>query len=215
LGVRFLDSSGCQLDPIPSQLLHCCSIDTSGLIRLPSIIAACDVNNPLLGEKGATYTYGPQKGVIELADLESILAHLMHLRKGEKDAEVPGSGAAGGIAYGLLHYCGAKLESGFDIVSEIIGLEKLIREADIIITGEGSLDRQTLNGKGPHRVSILAQKYNKRVFAIAGHIEPCVEPYFEKCYGLSSLGLPIETCISEVHQLISEQAKSLATRLLK
>jgi glycerate kinase len=215
LGARFLDSLGNALEPIPSQLLHCCSIDTSELIPMPPIIAACDVNNPLLGENGATYIYGPQKGVIVLEDADAILAHLMMMGNGEKDGLIPGSGAAGGIAYGLLHYCNAHLESGFDIVSGIIGLEKNIQDADIVITGEGSLDSQTLNGKGPHGVANLAAKYKKRVFAIAGHIEPCVEDYFENCYALSSLGLPLETCMAEAPRLISQLAEKLAKELLK
>ena len=145
LGVRFLDASGNELLPFPAELIHCSSIDQSERIPLPSIIAACDVSNPLLGENGATAIYGPQKGVSAIEDFEAILAQLMVIDNGQADAQVPGSGAAGGIAYGLLHYASASLESGFSIVADIIHLEEEIDAADIIITGEGSLDAQTLN----------------------------------------------------------------------
>lgn len=209
LGVKFLDSLDKELSPIPNDLFHCTTIDTTSILSLPPIIAACDVNNPLLGKQGATYIYGPQKGVTELADVDALLAHIMSINRGETSAIVPGAGAAGGTAYGLLHYANAKLESGFTIVSSIINLEQKIAEADIIITGEGSLDSQTLNGKGPHGVAILAKKHNKRVFAIAGQAEGAVNKYFEKILTLASTGLPLEVCMNNASQLISNLAENL------
>lgn len=214
LGAKFLDTAGKELvSPSPNDLMHCAAIDLSEMIQLPPIIAACDVNNPLLGENGATYVYGPQKGVIELADVDSILAHVMLLGQGMASAETQGAGAAGGIAYGLLHYCNAKLESGFDIISQITHLEEYIRNADIVITGEGSLDAQTLNGKGPHGVSKLAKKHQKRAFAIAGSIDDCVHQHFEKTYALADLGLSLETCMREAPRLITQLSEQLASEL--
>ena len=215
LGAKFIDHQGHELLPIPDELIHCSSIDTSNLIKTPPIIAACDVNNPLLGENGATYVYGPQKGITELADTDGIITQLMLAGNGEISASVPGSGAAGGIAYGLLHYLGATLESGFTIVSSIINLEEQIANADVIITGEGSLDSQTLNGKGPHGVAMLAKQYSKRVFAIAGQAEACVEEHFEQTLSLASTGLPLETCMNEAPTIISDLAENIVRSILK
>jgi len=214
LGVRFLDHAENELSPIPHELLHCARIDTSGIISLPPITAACDVNNPLLGENGATAIYGPQKGVIAIADAEAILTHLMHIGDGVKHAEVAGSGAAGGIAYGLLHYAGASLESGFSIVSNIIKLEQKIQSADIVVTGEGSLDSQTLNGKGPHGVALLANKHSKKVYAIAGVADASVEPFFSGIETLASIGLPLENCIADAKNLIKQQSNKLAKQFI-
>lgn len=210
LGATFLDDQQQKLQPTPAELIHCREIKLDQLLKTPPIIAACDVNNPLLGKNGATYTYGPQKGITNCADLDAILENLMHLGKGENNATIPGAGAAGGIAYGLLHYCNARLESGFDIIASIIELEKNIEQADIIITGEGSLDSQTLNGKGPQGVANLAKKHNKPILAIAGKAESCVLPYFDHVYTLSSLDVPLEVCLREAPSLITRLSSKLA-----
>lgn len=215
LGARFLDANGITLEPIPAQLIHAVSIDLSKLIQTPPIIAACDVNNPLLGENGASAIYGPQKNVIDIDYADSILQHLMILGKGEVSALIPGAGAAGGTAYGLLHYLGATLSSGFKIVSEISRLEEKIINSDVIITGEGSLDIQTLNGKGPHGVAELAHTHHKPIYAIAGHIHPDVKHLFTASYSLSELGHPLEKCMAEAKSLITEQtAKMVKEHLL-
>ena len=118
------------------------------------------------------------------------------------------------MAYGLLHYAGATLESGFELVAEITQLESKIQQADIVITGEGSLDKQTLNGKGPHGVAMLAKKHQKPCFAIAGKVEPCVEEFFQATYALADLGFPLETCIAEAPRLITQVAEQLAKEQL-
>lgn len=213
LGVQFLDIKGKILNPKPSNLRECSSISRSELISLPPIIAACDVSNPLLEKNGATAVYGPQKGIEDINKFECILKHLMEIDAGSDHAITPGAGAAGGLAYGLLHYCGAQLESGFDLITKISDLELSISSSDIIITGEGSLDAQTLNGKGPHGVATIAAKHNKKILAIAGRSEACATPYFDKVYTLSELGLPLQICMENAPDLIEKIAETLALDL--
>lgn len=211
LGASFLDSSGTPLEPTPSELIHTHSIDLTNLLTPPPIIAACDVNNPLLGENGASAIYGPQKGIIDIDHADSILQHLMQVAHGEKNALTPGAGAAGGTAYGLLHYLHAELMSGFEIIAKISQLEEKVILSDLVITGEGSLDSQTLNGKGPYGLAMLCKKHQKPIYAIAGNIAPEVkqQELFNACYSLSDLGLPLEECLSNATELISQQMNTL------
>ena len=145
----------------------------AGPLLQPQIIAAVDVRNPLLGPGGATRTFGPQKGgtAEQLAILERALARLadiVHCDLGCDFREAPGAGAAGGLGFGLMSFCGATIRSGFDVVSEFIGLRSAIERSDVVITGEGRLDDQTLEGKAPAGVARTARTLRKRVFAIVG-----------------------------------------------
>src|SRR5437762_547691 len=157
-------------------------------LKLPKIIAAVDVRNPLLGKHGATRVFGPQKGASkdDLNILERALTRLADVvekgfegesaecksagRTGKMPVfrDKPGAGAAGGLGFGLMTFCGAKIRPGFDVVAEAVKLESKIKDADVVITGEGSLDRQTLEGKTPAGVANVARKVGKRVFAIVG-----------------------------------------------
>lgn len=139
----------------------------------PKITAAVDVQNPLLGDRGATRVFGPQKGAtpeqIEL--LENALAKLADTITRDLGCDfrdAPGAGAAGGLGFGLLSFCGAEIRSGFGVVAEAIGLENMIASADVVITGEGRLDAQTEEGKAPAEVAKLARAKGKRVYAIVG-----------------------------------------------
>jgi glycerate kinase len=143
--------------------------------ELPPVIAASDVESPLLGVRGTARVFSPQKG----ADAETIetlelgLQHLCDIVRrdlGSDFADVPGAGAAGGIGFGLLSFCSAEIRSGFDVVAEMLGLEELIGWADLIITGEGRIDVQTLEGKGPAGVARLAKRHGKPVVAFAGSV---------------------------------------------
>src|SRR6266496_5212964 len=138
-----------------------------------NIIAAVDVKNPLLGKNGATRVFGPQKGATtdEIDALERALARLADVvaeQFGFDQRNVLGAGAAGGLGFGLLSFCGAKIQPGFEVVAEAVALESKMKDADLVITGEGSLDRQTLEGKTPVGVALLARKLGKPVFAIVG-----------------------------------------------
>lgn len=134
---------------------------------------ACDVNNPLYGENGAAYIYGPQKGatpdiVVELDKGLSDFAEVVKKDLGKDIAEVPGAGAAGGLGFGFMAFLNGKLESGINIILDEINLEDVVKDADIVITGEGRLDNQTAMGKAPIGVAKIAKKHSAKVIAIAG-----------------------------------------------
>ena len=174
LGHRFLDASDAEIEASPLGLRDLARI-VAPAWKPPPVLVACDVRNPLLGERGATAIYGPQKGVRpgDRAGLEQGLERLADVTReclGKDFRETPGAGAAGGLGFGLLSFCDAKLQPGFDLVSDLIGLEEAVRAADLILTGEGSLDGQTLEGKGPAGVAQLAKKHGKFVAAFAGRI---------------------------------------------
>lgn len=134
---------------------------------------ACDVTNPLCGAQGASAVYGPQKGADPemVTQLDGYLGRYAFLAKEinkEADSERPGTGAAGGLGFAFLTFTNAVLESGIQIVMEETGLEEKISEADLVVTGEGCLDGQTVQGKAPAGVARLAKKYGKTVIAFSG-----------------------------------------------
>jgi glycerate 2-kinase len=191
-------------------------------LKLPRIIAAVDVRNPLLGKNGATRVFGPQKGVTpdKIDTLERALAKLADIVS--KDLKVdyrdkPGAGAAGGLGFGLMSFCGAKIRPGFDVVAEVVGLESKTRNADIVITGEGSLDRQTLEGKTPAGVARLARKLGKRVFTIVGRAskERQVREIFDGVYELNQPGINEKEQMARTGELLRENARELGEMLKK
>jgi glycerate kinase len=188
--------------------------------RLPpqlKIIAAVDVQNPLLGENGATRVFGPQKGASkdELYVLERALTRLADVVAGEFDFDYrdkPGAGAAGGLGFGLMSFCGATIRPGFDVVAEAVGLESKMNEVDVVITGEGSLDRQTLEGKTPAGVARLARKLGKKVFAIAGRYDGNQQMHelFDEVYQLARSGMSEKEQMKRAGELLREKARELA-----
>ena len=185
LGVRFSDSTGKLLEPVPELLSRIARIDVTEMVSMPELIAACDVQNPLLGVRGTARVYGPQKGAGEReiglleAGLEN-LADVIARDLGVDFRDTPGVGAAGGIGFGLLSFCRATMQQGFDLVASAVGLRDLVVAADLVITGEGRLDSQTLEGKGPAGVAAMARANGKPVLAFAGSLEHGVS--FEKCF---------------------------------
>lgn len=177
LGFRFMDADGSQLGDSASEFVRLHQIKSLAELRLPPITAAVDVQNPLLGDNGATRSYGPQKGAnyVQVQRLELALERLADVAAqqfGSDARAVAGSGAAGGLGFGLITFCGAAVRSGFEVVAERIGLEAAVRDADVVITGEGRLDAQTLQGKAPAGVARLARKCGKRSCAIVGELAP-------------------------------------------
>ena len=153
LGVRFLDAEGRELDGSPASLARLDSIDASGLdprAAAATFKIACDVDNPLLGPRGSSAVYGPQKGASpeDVAFLDGILERLARTA-GHLDsfAAAPGAGAAGGLGYAFSAFLGGELQSGADLVVEAVGLAEAVKGADFVFTGEGAMDRQTLMGK--------------------------------------------------------------------
>jgi glycerate kinase len=166
-------------------------------------LAACDVTNPLLGERGCTRVFGPQKGIQE-ADMpafEHALAGLAACFPPDL-AEAPGAGAAGGLGFGLMAFCGARIVSGFGIVSELLQLEEAVIAADLVVTGEGSLDDQTLEGKGPHGIAALARRHGKPVVAIGGRLAPEVRSAFSHAWAVSPPDLPVAEAMRRASEFI-------------
>lgn len=179
LGYEFLDKQGKQIRQGAGALDEIERISDEKL--MPELgecrfQIACDVTNPLCGEKGAVYVYGPQKGVKEEEKqiLDGKMRHFAGKTKewlGKDHSECPGAGAAGGLGFAFLSYVpGARLSSGIDLVLKAIRLEEEIKDSDIVITGEGRLDFQTAMGKVPVGVASLAKKYGCKVIAFAGSI---------------------------------------------
>jgi glycerate 2-kinase len=187
---------------------------------LPRIIAAVDVRNPLLGENGATRVFGPQKGAADdkIDNLERALAKLADVVSKEFGVDYrddPGAGAAGGLGFGLMSFCGATVRPGFDVVAEAVGLEAKVKDVDLVITGEGSLDRQTLEGKTPAGVAQLARKLGKRVFAIVGRTtkDREVREIFDSVYENARSGMSEKENIQRAAELLRQNARELAKAL--
>jgi len=175
LGYELYTSDGEPLAPLPSNLLALTRIGCRGAIPLPEIVAACDVQNPLLGARGTAHVFSPQKGAgpQTVDTLELAMENLADVVKQDLDCdfrEAAGAGAAGGIGFGLMSFCHASIRSGFDLVAEVLKLEERIAACDLVLTGEGRLDTQTLEGKGPAGVAALARKLGKPVLGFAGSI---------------------------------------------
>jgi glycerate 2-kinase len=220
LGYRFLDSSNQEIEPIPENFLKITRIDSTQVPTLPTIRVACDVKNPLLGPRGATRVYGPQKGIApeNLEHAEAGLQHISTIAAAhfQKDfSEHPGSGAAGGLGYGLMTFCQASLESGFDCIAKTLDAETHIAAADIVITAEGSLDSQSLEGKTPIGVSQLARKHNIPVYALAGKVSDTEQllHHFDGIDSILNSGVTLEHAIANASELLEQAATRLATTI--
>ncbi len=177
LGFVFRDSEGREVTRLPGDFERVEKITRTSFPKC-EVLVACDVRNPLLGGQGATRVYGPQKGVRDFAFFEARLKKLADLVErdlGTDFRDAPGAGAAGGLGFGLMSFCEARLVPGFDLIASIIGLESRIAAADLVITGEGKLDGQTLHGKGPAGVAEMAREAGRKVIGLAGVIEAHVE----------------------------------------
>jgi glycerate kinase len=197
LGVRFSGKfgelsarGGGMLGEVES--IHMLGLD--GRIAGTDFVVACDVNNPLTGPGGASVIYGPQKGA-DRAMVEKLDRNLGHFagviedQLGKKISQVPGAGAAGGLGAGMMAFLDAKLMKGIQMIAELNNLEELIREADLVITGEGKMDAQTRFGKTPYGVARLAKKHGKRVIGVAGSLEEDAGVLYQEGFDLL---LPIQ-----------------------
>lgn len=217
LGARLLDIDGRDLALGGAALARLERIDTSGLdarLRAAKIVVATDVTNPLVGPQGASLVYGAQKGASDALarELDAALAHYAEIVRrdlGVDVAAVPGAGAAGGLAAGLIVFCGATVRPGFDVVAEAVGLAKRVRAADAIVTGEGRLDRQSAFGKTTAGVARLAREAGHPVLALAGSVEPGAEAPFDAAFALApDLATPEEAMAraSELLAIAAERA---------
>jgi len=217
IGFRFEDSTGNEVRAIPSAFPEIKMILRPVGLKLPPITIACDVRNPLLGLRGATRVYGPQKGLRpEDADmLESGHRHVTTLVKkhlGVDYAETPGAGAAGGLGFGLLAFCDAALQSGFDCIADFLSLDEKIKGASLVVTGEGGMDAQTLEGKVPAGVAEIARRHGVPVVALAGNLadEEMLSQYFDAFASLVNGPMSVEQACENASMLLEKAALRMA-----
>ena len=216
LGFRFL-ANQMELTNGPTELVGLTKISRPAGLHLPRICAAADVRNPLLGERGATCVFGPQKGATseQIPILEQALARLADVVARELGCEFrnrPGAGAAGGLGFGLMSFCGAEVRSGFEVVAEILRLEQKVNQSDVVVTGEGRLDGQTLEGKTPAGVAEIARKHGKPICAIVGRVDRKIDysQLFGAIYELARPPVNEMEAIKLAAELLRERAEEAA-----
>ncbi len=227
LGVRFLDAAGADLPDGGGALVDLASVDLSGLdprLADRQIVLATDVDNPLTGERGAAAVFGPQKGAdaAQVARLDAGLGRLAGLvsdQNGRDDAARPGAGAAGGVGWAALAVLGATMRPGVEIVLGWSGFDALLVEASLVVTGEGSLDSQTLGGKTPAGVAKAAAARGVPVVAVCGRslLDPdeLAGTAIERVYALTELEPDPEACMRDAAPLLRRVAASVADDWLK
>ena len=222
LGYRFLDRHGNEIKEGGAGLIDCHRIDNRLVderIKTIQFEVACDVENPLIGENGASIVYGPQKGATSemIKKLECSLVHFANII--ERDlrvsvGNVEGAGAAGGMGAGAMAFLKANLKKGFQLVSEAVSLEKYIKEVELVITGEGKIDGQSIYGKTPIGVASLAKKYQLPVLVIAGSIGKDYELVYQNgidaVFSILPSISPVEEALMNGRQNIERTASEIA-----
>ncbi|MFD4636279.1 glycerate kinase [Lentzea sp. NPDC058436] len=221
LGARLLDESGRPLCCHPAPLASVVEVDLSRLhpgLRTARLVLACDVDNPLLGPHGAASVYGPQKGADEetVARLERSLtrwAGLLEDATGVRAAGTAGAGAAGGAGFALLAL-GAEKRRGIDLVLELTGLAGLLPGAGLVITGEGTLDHQTLRGKAPAGIAAAARAAGTPVVAVAGRNllapQELTDAGFAAAFALTDLEPDVGRCLTDAASLLEQVGERIA-----
>lgn len=227
LGVRFLDAGRQELTNLPEGLIHLSSIDTSGLdkrIYKCECIILCDVANTLLGENGAAKIFGPQKGASEKAvvQLESSLTQFNAIVLKEYAIEMDGikhGGAAGGTVAGLYALLNAKPVNGIDHFLDLTGFDKALESADLLITGEGGIDLQTLEGKAPYGVAVRAKKKKLPVIALAGKTPsqalPELDRWFDRVLNINEENTDMAAAIAATAENLTKTACRLGNELVE
>ncbi|MFD3660370.1 glycerate kinase [Streptomyces sp. NPDC058659] len=228
LGARFLDEAGEPVGPGGAALAELATADLTGLdtrFATVDLILASDVDNPLTGPKGAPAVYGPQKGATpdDVRTLDAALAHFATVLEksiGPKAAEAavaPGAGGAGGIGYGAL-ILGASFRPGIELMLEVLGFAPALERATLVITGEGSLDEQTLHGKAPAGVAAAARAAGKEVVAVCGRLalppEALGTAGIRRAYPLTAIEPDTAKCIANAGPLLEDVAANIARDFL-
>jgi glycerate 2-kinase len=222
LGAKLRDSQGNALPLGGSALANLSEVDLSGLdsrLSDTEIILASDVDNPLLGTRGAASVYGPQKGAdqAQVALLDAALARwsqALHAAGGRDVADHPGAGAAGGVGFAALAVLAARRRAGADVVLELVGFDRALSGARLVVTGEGSLDEQTLHGKAPAAVAARAAAAGVPAVAVAGRCalppERLREAGFAGAYALATREPDPERSMREAASLLASLAEEIA-----
>ncbi|EXF93667.1 glycerate kinase [Pseudomonas fluorescens HK44] len=222
LGVRLLDAQGQTLKLGGLALAQLAQIDLSEMdSRLASVRfeIAADVNNPLCGPHGASAIFGPQKGasVEQVQQLDQALGHFAGLcahALGKDLRDEPGSGAAGGLGFAAKAFLGAQFRAGVEVVADLVGLAEAVRDADLVITGEGRFDAQTLRGKTPFGVARIARQHSVPVIVIAGTLGEGYQQMYEHgvdaAFALASGPMPLEQACADAPRLLHDRARDIA-----
>lgn len=219
LGARLLDAAGKPVAPGGGPLAGLATADLGGLdprLAATDVVLAGDVDNPLLGPKGAAAVYGPQKGASgdDVAVLDAALAHYAEVLGATAEAEAPGAGAAGGIGFGALVGLRAAFRPGIEVLLDVLGFQAALDGAALVITGEGSLDEQTLHGKAPVGVAAAARARGIDVVAVCGRLAlpPAAlgRAGIRRAYALSDLEPDPARCMSQAGPLLESLAARLA-----
>ncbi len=223
LGVKFLDKEDNELGYGGEELSRLHKIDLKDIdqrVKNTEFVVACDVDNPLYGKKGAAYVYGPQKGADNemVKMLDNNLKHFAKIVKNELEIEIeeiPGAGAAGGLGAGLLAFLSAKLKPGIEIILNTSKFESYLDNVDLIFTGEGMIDEQTVYGKTPIGVAKKAKKYQIPVIGLAGSLGNKAELVLTEGIDavFSILNLPIS--LNEAQNKTAEWLEKLAEQVMR
>ncbi len=232
LGARVTDAGGRDVAPGGAGLLDAAHLDVSGLdprLRECDVVVACDVDNPLLGPNGAAAVYGPQKGAspADVDALDSALERWAELvdhavGTGSTDPSAHGAGAAGGVGFAALAVLGARMRPGIDLVLDLVGFHEALVGADLVVTGEGRLDEQTLSGKAPAGVAAAASAAGTTTVAVCGRLDLGAAALraagITAAWALTDVSDDLEECMTRpgplLHQLgarIAEQLPGLVT----
>ncbi|MFE0048196.1 glycerate kinase [Streptomyces albireticuli] len=220
LGARLLDAAGDPVGPGGAALAGLVTADLAGLdtrLRSTRLVLASDVDNPLTGPYGAAAVYGPQKGASadDVAVLDAALARYAAVLDGGALAAAPGAGAAGGLGYGALAGLGAAFRPGIEVMLDVLGFPAALESADLVITGEGSLDAQTLHGKAPAGVAAAARARGVPVIAVCGRVslpeEKLREAGFRRAYALTDLEPDPARCMAQAGPLLERLGQRIAT----
>jgi len=216
LGYKFRDPQSALLEPLPKHFGEILRIEKPSFAKPPQVLGLADVETRLLGTSGAIYTFGPQKGLNpeQVQSLDRELAKFVALVQrelGVNHSEVTRAGAAGGLGYGIMTFLEGTLVSGFAVVAERLKLRERIAAADIVITGEGKLDSQSLEGKGPFGVATAAKEAGKPVWVIAGTVEqhPGMQSYFDRTIAVASGEITPDIAMKRPEESLRKRAAAL------
>lgn len=227
LGLKFLDGDGNEIRTVPSGLLELKSIDASGLderLREVEIEILCDVKNKLLGDNGAAAVFGPQKGasdadVVLLNDCLTKLDTVVQASSGKRMSDMPHSGAAGGMAAILMAFCQARAVDGITSFLDLVHFDDKLKGAGLVITGEGAIDKQTLDGKAPYGVALAAGKMNIPVIGVAGRVEDpthsALEKYFKELICINGEPVDLATALKRTRSNLEKTGRDIISKIKK
>jgi len=220
LGWIFLDEGGRAVDPFPANFSKIRRAQPPEKPLPFRVTALADVQNPLMGQHGATAVFAPQKGLAEKdhAKMEQHFRHFLAILEEHGfsgHADTPGAGAAGGMGFGVLAFCRGGIRSGFDVIAEVLDLERAVQDVDVVITGEGKVDSQTLQGKGPAGVAGIARANQKPVVIFAGQVdeEESLNLLFDAVIPLPPGPLTVQESMKNAGMLLEKAAARFARTL--